>query len=78
MVAAAREVIAIVDHTKWERAAFATFCPIDQVGVVLTDPEAPSDMVEALRTRGVEVRIVAGSGAVANNGSHPDPTRSGS
>jgi DeoR/GlpR family transcriptional regulator of sugar metabolism len=77
MVAAAREVIAIVDHTKWERAAFATFCPIDQVGVVLTDPEAPSDMVEALRTRGVEVRIVAGSGAAANNSSHPDPTRSG-
>ena len=37
MVAAAREVIAIVDHTKWERAAFATFCPTDQIGVVLTD-----------------------------------------
>ncbi len=31
MVAAAREVIAIVDHTKWERAAFATFCATDQV-----------------------------------------------
>ena len=30
MVAAAREVIAIVDHTKWERAAFATFCPTDR------------------------------------------------
>jgi DeoR/GlpR family transcriptional regulator of sugar metabolism len=78
MVAAAREVIAIVDHTKWERAAFATFCPIDQVGVVLTDPDAPSDMVEALRTRGVEVRIVAGSGVAPNNSSHPDPARSGS
>ena len=78
MVAAAREVIAIVDHTKWERAAFATFCPIDQVGVVLTDPDAPSDMVEALRTRGIEVRIVAGTGVAANDGSRPDPTRSGS
>ena len=78
MVAAAREVIAIVDHTKWERAAFATFCPIDQVGVVLTDPEAPSEMVGALRTRGVEVRIVADSGVATNNSSHPDPTRSGS
>jgi hypothetical protein len=31
MVAAAREVIALVDHTKWERAAFATFCPTDQI-----------------------------------------------
>jgi DeoR/GlpR family transcriptional regulator of sugar metabolism len=78
MVTAAREVIAIVDHTKWEHAAFATFCPIDRVGMVLTDPDAPSDMVEALRTRGVEVRIVAVSGIAASNSAHPDPTRSGS
>ena len=78
MVAAAREVIAIVDHTKWERAAFATFCPVDQVNVVLTDPEAPPAMVEALSTRGVEVRIVAGVGAAASDVAPPDPTRSGS
>ena len=37
MVAAAREVIAIVDRTKWERAAFATFCPTAKIDVVLTD-----------------------------------------
>ena len=37
MVAAAREVIAIVDHTKWERTAFATFCPTDKIDIVLTD-----------------------------------------
>ena len=78
MVAAAREVIAIVDHTKWERAAFATFCPIDQVGVVLTDPEAPSAMIEALTSRGVEVRVVAGDGAAASGIPRSDPTRSGS
>ena len=41
MVAAAREVIAIVDHTKWERAAFATFCPTDEIDAVLTDDAAP-------------------------------------
>ena len=78
MVAAAREVIAIVDHTKWERAAFATFCPIDQVSMVLTDPAAPPAMVEALTTRGVEVRIVAGTGAAADDIPRRDPTRSGS
>ena len=58
MVAAAREVIAIVDHTKWERAAFATFCPTDKVGIVLTDEAAPGEMVGALRSRGVEVRLI--------------------
>ena len=42
MVAAAREVIAIVDHTKWERAAFATFCQTEDVDEVLTDDGAPA------------------------------------
>jgi DeoR/GlpR family transcriptional regulator of sugar metabolism len=58
MVTAAREVIAIVDHTKWERAAFATFCPTDKISVVLTDQGAPDTMVQVLTARGVEVRIV--------------------
>jgi DeoR/GlpR family transcriptional regulator of sugar metabolism len=58
MVAAASEVLAIVDHTKWERAAFATFCPTDDISLVLTDEEAPDGMVEALRSRGVEVHRV--------------------
>ena len=58
MVAAAREVIAIVDHTKWERVAFATFCRTDQIGVVLTDARAPEAMVQALTDRGTSVRMV--------------------
>ena len=62
MVAAAREVIAIVDHTKWERAAFATFCPTDQIGIVLTDDAAPDPMVRALAGRGVEVRLIGPDG----------------
>jgi DeoR/GlpR family transcriptional regulator of sugar metabolism len=59
MVAAAREVIAIVDHTKWERTAFATFCPTDKIDVVLTDDAAPAAMVQELTDRGVEVRLVS-------------------
>ena len=55
MVSAAREVIAIVDHTKWERAAFATFCTTDQISLVITDERAPDAMVRALADRGIEV-----------------------
>ena len=58
MVAAAREVIAIVDHTKWERAAFATFCPTDKISIVLTDDAAPEAMVRSLTGRGVQVRLI--------------------
>jgi DeoR/GlpR family transcriptional regulator of sugar metabolism len=78
MVAAAREVIAIVDHTKWERAAFATFCPIDRIGSVLTDTEAPSPMVDALRARGVDVRLVAGPVGATADLERSGPARSGS
>jgi DeoR/GlpR family transcriptional regulator of sugar metabolism len=65
MVAAAREVIAIVDHTKWERVAFATFCPVDAIGLVITDPSAPDAMVEELRRRRIDVRLVDGAGEAA-------------
>lgn len=57
MVSAAREVIAIVDHTKWERAAFATFCATDQINLAITDERAPDTMVRALADRGIAVRF---------------------
>ena len=66
MVSAAREVIAIVDHTKWERAAFATFCSTEQIGLVLTDAAAPAGMVDELRRRSIDVRLVDDSSRPAS------------
>jgi DeoR/GlpR family transcriptional regulator of sugar metabolism len=71
MIAAAREVIAIVDSTKWERAAFATFCPTDQIDIVLTDDRAPAPMLAGLRERGIDIRLVDEAAAPGNV-----PTRS--
>jgi DeoR/GlpR family transcriptional regulator of sugar metabolism len=58
MVAAARRVIAIVDHTKWHRVAFATFCATKDLDEVLTDDQAPADMVSDLRGLGIDVTQV--------------------
>jgi DeoR/GlpR family transcriptional regulator of sugar metabolism len=52
MVAAAREVVAIVDHTKWERTAFATFCRTEEITTVFTDDDAPEAMIRSLVDRG--------------------------
>ncbi len=73
MVAAAREVIAIVDHTKWERAAFATFCPTSKISIVLTDPDAPEAMVMGLAARGIQVQLIGSDGPVepAADTAHP-------
>ncbi len=62
MVTAAREVYALVDHTKWGRAAAATFCKIDGLTGVVTDTGAPADMVAELRRTGAVV-ILAGTGS---------------
>ncbi|GCE12880.1 DeoR/GlpR family DNA-binding transcription regulator [Tengunoibacter tsumagoiensis] len=57
VVESAREIVGIVDHSKWGQLALATFCPLDRLKYVITDTAAPSEMVEAVRQRGVEVRL---------------------
>lgn len=58
MVNAAREVIAIVDHTKWGRTAVATFCPTTGITRVLTDSRANPEMVATLRGLSIDVRLL--------------------
>lgn len=58
MVRGASEVVGLVDHTKWGRAAFATFCETADIGAVVTDAGAPAAMVEEIRRTGVEVHLV--------------------
>jgi DeoR/GlpR family transcriptional regulator of sugar metabolism len=59
MASSAREVIGIVDSSKWGRAAFATFCPLDRLNAVISDTSAPAEMVGALQARAVRVDLVA-------------------
>jgi DeoR/GlpR family transcriptional regulator of sugar metabolism len=57
LVARAKKVVAIVDSSKWGRVGFASFASIDQVNCVITDQDAPADMVAALRAAGANVII---------------------
>jgi DeoR/GlpR family transcriptional regulator of sugar metabolism len=58
MVRGASEVVGLVDHTKWDRAAFATFCETADLDAVITDADAPAGMLEALRQTGLDIRQV--------------------
>ena len=60
MAASAREVIGIVDSSKWERSAFATFCRTEALTAVISDGAAPTAMVAALRSSGVAVHLDPG------------------
>jgi DeoR/GlpR family transcriptional regulator of sugar metabolism len=68
----AREVIGIIDHTKWERAAFATFCPTDDLTAIISDAAPGRPTAHELRRRGVELRIADGvAGAAARPAAVP-------
>jgi DeoR family transcriptional regulator of aga operon len=54
-VEAVREVNALVDATKLGKVAFACCAEIDKIHRVITDRDAPADLVAALRDRGIEV-----------------------
>jgi DeoR/GlpR family transcriptional regulator of sugar metabolism len=78
MVAAAREVHALVDHTKWGRVASATFCRTDRITDIFTGREAPAEILGELVGAGIEVIMVGSDGATgapaAAGGSPGAPT----
>ncbi|RAG85495.1 alkaline phosphatase [Streptacidiphilus pinicola] len=54
----ADKVIIVADSTKLGRRAFARVCTIDEISVLVTDKNAPEEMVEQLSSRGVDVLCV--------------------
>jgi DeoR/GlpR family transcriptional regulator of sugar metabolism len=58
MVERSKEVIAVVDSSKWGQVTLAALASLDQLERVIADEGAPAEMVDALRERGVEVTLV--------------------
>lgn len=56
MIAAATEAILVADHTKFARQAFAQFCRIDELAMVITDRAVPPDVLLPL---GEQVHVEA-------------------
>jgi DeoR/GlpR family transcriptional regulator of sugar metabolism len=49
------EVIIVADHTKFGRVSTAFVAPITVINKLVTNAEAPSDFIEALTAKGIEV-----------------------
>lgn len=58
LVARCRQVIAVIDATKWGRVGVASFAALDQVQRVITDAGAPQAMVRQVQEAGVTVQLV--------------------
>ena len=58
LVAMCQQVIAVVDSTKWGRVGFAPFPRLEDIHCVISDEQAPTQMVEAMRGMGKEVILI--------------------
>lgn len=67
MIKAAQKVIFCFDHTKFNRRSVLPLCELDCVDIIVTDAGAPSELIQGLQGRGIQV-VVAASG----NGANPD------
>ena len=63
MMRAAAKVIFCLDHTKFGRRSVSQLCDLSKVHTIVTDSEAPADLVNQLRTAGIEVIVAPGNGA---------------
>jgi DeoR family transcriptional regulator, aga operon transcriptional repressor len=58
MIRIARQVVAVTDSSKLLRRNLSVIAPVEQVHLLITDRGASPAAVEAVRARGVDVRLV--------------------
>jgi DeoR family transcriptional regulator of aga operon len=58
MIRISRQVIAVTDSSKLLRRNVSVIAPVDQLHMLITDTAARPEVVEELRRRGVDVRLV--------------------
>ena len=59
MAEVCERVIGVFDHTKWRRSALLSFVPAEGVSAIVTDSEAPSELIDAWRRTAVDVVVAA-------------------
>jgi DeoR family transcriptional regulator of aga operon len=58
MIRIARRVVAVTDSSKLLRRNLSVIAPVEQVDLLITDRDADRGCIEAIRARGVDVRLV--------------------
>ncbi|NTW08062.1 MAG: DeoR/GlpR transcriptional regulator [Anaerolineaceae bacterium] len=58
MVERSRQIILVTDSSKFGRAGFVPVQPVQAFHTIITDTDAPPDMIEAIRKAGVEIILV--------------------
>ena len=59
MMRAAAKVIFCLDHTKFGRRSVSQLCDLSKVHTIVTDSQAPAELVDQLRGKGLEVIVAS-------------------
>jgi DeoR family transcriptional regulator, fructose operon transcriptional repressor len=62
MIEGAQKVIFCFDHTKFGRRSVLPLCGLDCIDVIVTNHGAPAELVDALRSRGIDVVVAQPNG----------------
>jgi len=57
MINAAQKVIFCLDHTKFGRRSVSPLCGLDSIDVIVTDSQAPTELVQQLRSNNIEIIV---------------------
>ncbi|RNC66142.1 DeoR/GlpR family DNA-binding transcription regulator [Proteiniphilum sp. X52] len=58
MLNAAKEVIVLADSSKFGKQGFGKICDIERVHHIITDKNAPQNIIQIIRDKGIEVTLV--------------------
>jgi DeoR/GlpR family transcriptional regulator of sugar metabolism len=53
-----RQVVALIDATKWGKVGLASFAPIAEIDTIITDVGAPPELVQQAEAVGIETILV--------------------
>jgi len=57
MMRSAAKVIMCLDHTKFGRRSVSSLCDLSKIQTIVTDGQAPAELVAQLRAKGIEVVV---------------------
>jgi DeoR/GlpR family transcriptional regulator of sugar metabolism len=55
MLKSAQRIIFCLDHTKFNRRSVSPLCELDVVDTIVTDAQAPADLIDQLKQKGIKV-----------------------
>jgi len=58
MIESAKETIVVCDHSKFEKMALVSFCPIEKVRKIITGKESDPEVIQVIREHNIDVDVV--------------------